>query len=163
MATQLAREVGAHVIGTGRATAVRRRSTSAPTSSSTSRTTPWKSWRALIWCSIVLGGDIRSGREPDPNRRNAGDRHRAAEARPGDGLAIDFVVVSDRAQLSEIARRVRDGRLRTNIGKIATLDGAVAAFNPTERIKGKTSSAFVREDSGPRTVVLVVRTKGSVC
>ena len=60
------------------------------------------------------------------------------EARPADGLAIDFVVESDRAQLSEIVRRVRDGRLRTNIGNVATLDDAVAALNSTERRKGKT-------------------------
>jgi len=60
------------------------------------------------------------------------------EARPADGLAIDFVVESDRAQLGEIVRRVRDGRLRTVIGHVATLDDAVAAFNPTERVKGKT-------------------------
>ena len=60
------------------------------------------------------------------------------EARPADGLTIDFVLVPDRAQLSEIVQRVRDGRLRTNIGNIATLDDAVAAFNPTERISGKT-------------------------
>ena len=60
------------------------------------------------------------------------------EARPADGLAIDFVVVPDRAQLSEIVRRARDGRVRTNIGNVATLDDAVAAFNPKERIKGKT-------------------------
>jgi NADPH:quinone reductase-like Zn-dependent oxidoreductase len=53
-------------------------------------------------------------------------------------LAVDFVVVSDRAQLGEIAQRVRDGRLRTNIGQIADLDDAVAAFNPTEQVKGKT-------------------------
>jgi hypothetical protein len=33
---------------------------------------------------------------------------------------------------------VRDGRLRTNIGTIATLDDAVAAFNPTKRRSGKT-------------------------
>jgi NADPH:quinone reductase-like Zn-dependent oxidoreductase len=46
--------------------------------------------------------------------------------------------VSDRAQLSEIVRRVRDGRLRTNIGNVSTLDDAVAAFNPTKRINGKT-------------------------
>jgi hypothetical protein len=60
------------------------------------------------------------------------------EARPADGLAVDFVVVSDRTQLSEVVRRVRDGRLRTVIGNVASLDDAVAAFNPTERIKGKT-------------------------
>ena len=60
------------------------------------------------------------------------------EARPAYGLAIDFVVVSDRAQLSEIVRRVRDGRLRTNIGNVSTLNKAVAAFNSTERRSGKT-------------------------
>ena len=67
-----------------------------------------------------------------------GDHRGPTEARPADGLAIDFVVVSDRAQLSQIVQRVRDGRLRTNIGNIATLDDAVAAFNRTERRKGKT-------------------------
>jgi len=60
------------------------------------------------------------------------------EARPADAVAVDFVVESDRAQLSEIVQRVRDGRLRTNIGAVSTLDDAVAAFNPTTRIKGKT-------------------------
>ena len=60
------------------------------------------------------------------------------EARPANGLVVDFVVESDRAQLSEIVQRVRDGRLRTNIGNVSTLDDAVAAFNRTERRKGKT-------------------------
>jgi len=60
------------------------------------------------------------------------------EERPANGLAIDFVVESDRAQLREIVQRVRDGRLRTNIGTVSTLDDAVAAFNRTERRKGKT-------------------------
>jgi hypothetical protein len=60
------------------------------------------------------------------------------EARPADGLAVDFVVESDRAQLSAIVQRVRDGGLRTNIGNVSTLDDAVAAFNRTERHKGKT-------------------------
>ena len=59
------------------------------------------------------------------------------EASPADGLAVDFVVKSDRAQLSEIVQRVRDGRLRTNIGNVSTLDDAVAALNPTERRSGK--------------------------
>src|SRR5699024_9760399 len=54
------------------------------------------------------------------------------------GHAIDFVVEADRAQLSEIVQRGRDGRLRTNIGAVATLDDAVATFNSTERRSGKT-------------------------
>ena len=73
------------------------------------------------------------------------------EARPRDGLAVDFVVESDRAQLSEIAQRVRDGRLRTNIGTVATLQDAVAALNPAERINGKTSH--------PRSSVRTLRDK----
>jgi NADPH:quinone reductase-like Zn-dependent oxidoreductase len=53
-------------------------------------------------------------------------------------VAIDFVVEADRAQLGEIVQRVRDGRLRTNIGTVADLDDAVAALNPTGRNNGKT-------------------------
>jgi len=87
----------------------------------------------------VIGGDIQ--------KRSAGLIRAGGtlvtvvgppEARPTDGLAIDFVVESNRAQLGEIVQRVRDGRLRTNIGEVATLDDAVAALNPTERRKGKT-------------------------
>jgi hypothetical protein len=35
-------------------------------------------------------------------------------------------------------QRVRDGRLQTNIGTVASLNNAVGAFNSTERRKGKT-------------------------
>ena len=69
------------------------------------------------------------------------------EARPSGGLTIDFVVVPDRAQLSELVQRVRVGRLRTNIGNVAALDDAVAAFNRTKRIKGKTIIRVHPEDS----------------
>jgi NADPH:quinone reductase-like Zn-dependent oxidoreductase len=61
-----------------------------------------------------------------------------AEARPADGLAVDFVVESVPSQLAQIVDRVRDGRLRTHIGTVATLDDAVPALNPTGRRKGKT-------------------------
>lgn len=61
-----------------------------------------------------------------------------SEVRPVDGLAIDFVVEADRAQLTEIVERVRDGRLRTNIGTVAPLADAVAAFSPSMRRTGKT-------------------------
>jgi NADPH:quinone reductase-like Zn-dependent oxidoreductase len=66
------------------------------------------------------------------------------EARPANGVAVDFVVESDRAQLSEIVQRVRDGRLRTLIDNVSSLDDAVAAFNRTERRKGKTIIATNR-------------------
>jgi hypothetical protein len=79
------------------------------------------------------------------------------EARPSGGLTIDFVVVPDRAQLSEVVQRARDGRLRTNIGNVAALDEAVAAFNPTERRNGKTIIRVRPEDSGraSRSALLV--------
>jgi NADPH:quinone reductase-like Zn-dependent oxidoreductase len=60
------------------------------------------------------------------------------EARPAEGIAVDFVVEADRAQLGELATRVREGRLRTRIGRVADLDGAVEAFNAPERASGKT-------------------------
>jgi hypothetical protein len=67
------------------------------------------------------------------------------EARPADGLAIDFVVVSDRVQLGEIAQRVRDGRVRTNIRQVAP---STMPSPPSTRLSGsreRRSSAFVRE------------------
>ncbi|MGE5600744.1 MAG: zinc-binding dehydrogenase, partial [Pseudomonadota bacterium] len=87
----------------------------------------------------VIGGDI--GKRSAGLIRTGGTLVSIVgptEAWPPDGLAVDFVVESDRAQLSAIVQRVRDGRLRTNIGNVSTLDDAVAAFNRTERIKGKT-------------------------
>ncbi|HEX7425965.1 MAG TPA: NADP-dependent oxidoreductase, partial [Mycobacterium sp.] len=60
------------------------------------------------------------------------------EGRPTDGLAVDFVVEPNRTELGEIVQRLRDGRLRTNIGTTASLDNAVAALNSTERRNGKT-------------------------
>ena len=100
-------------------------------------TTPWKT-SAVELVFDVIGGDIQ--------KRSAGVIRAGGtlvsvvgptEARPDDGLAVDFVVESDRGQLGEIVQRVRDGRLRTNIGNISTLDDAVAALNTTDRRKGK--------------------------
>ncbi|MDQ0381553.1 molecular chaperone GroES [Amycolatopsis thermophila] len=38
----------------------------------------------------------------------------------------------------EIVGRVRDGRLRTHIGTVVSLDDALPALTPTERRRGKT-------------------------
>src|SRR3546814_13122342 len=86
----------------------------------------------------VIGGEIgaRSARLVRPGGKLvtiAGP----TEARPDDGLTIDFVVLPDRAQLREIIQRVRDGRLRTKLGAVAPLDDDIAAYNPTERRPGQ--------------------------
>ena len=139
MVTQLAREFGAYVIGTGRSAD---RQTALDFGAQEFVALDNDELAAVDGVDLVfdvIGGDIQ--------KRSAGLVRAGgtlvsvvgpAEARPADGLAIDFVVESDRAQLREIVQRVRDGRLRTNIGTVATLDDAVAALNPTERRKGKT-------------------------
>jgi NADPH:quinone reductase-like Zn-dependent oxidoreductase len=139
MVTQLAREAGAYVIGTGR-TADRQTALDFGAKEFVDlENDALEDVGGVDLVFDVIGGDI--GKRSTGLIRTGGTLVTIAgppEARPADGLAVDFVVVPDRAQLSEVVRRVRDGRLRTIIGNVSTLDDAVAAFNPTERIKGKT-------------------------
>jgi NADPH:quinone reductase-like Zn-dependent oxidoreductase len=139
MVAQLAREAGAHVIGTGR-TADRQRALDFGAREFVGlENDALEDVGRVDLVFDVIGGDI--GKRSARLVRAGGTLVSVvgpSETRPDDGLAIDFVVEADRAQLSEIVRRVRDGRLRSNIGKISTLDDAVAAFNSKERINGKT-------------------------
>jgi NADPH:quinone reductase-like Zn-dependent oxidoreductase len=139
MVTQLAREAGAYVIGTGRAADRQRALDFGANEFVDLETDALEDVGAVDRVFAVIGGDIatRSARLIRPGGILVSVVG-PLEARPADGLAIDFVVESDRAQLTEIVQRVRDGRLRTNIGTVATLDDAVAALNPTERVTGKT-------------------------
>lgn len=139
MVTQLAREAGAYVIGTGRAADRQTALDFGAQEFVDLGNDTLEDVGGVDLVFDVIGGDIgaRSARLV----RSGGTLVSVVgptEARPTDGLAIDFVVESDRAQLSEIVQRVRDGRLRTNIGTVATLDEAVATFNSTERRTGKT-------------------------
>ncbi|MFL5551593.1 MAG: NADP-dependent oxidoreductase [Gemmatimonadaceae bacterium] len=137
--TQLAREFGAYVIGTGRAAARQ----------------PALDFGAKEFVDLdkdtledvgevdlvfdMIGSDV--GKRSARLVRAGGTLVSVvgpSEARPEDGRAVDLVVESDRVQLTEIVQRVRDGRLRTNIGTVSTLDDAVAAFNTTARRPGKT-------------------------
>jgi len=139
MATQLAREYGAYVIGTGRAAHRQTALDFGAQEFIELENDALEDVGGVDLVFDVFGGDI--GKRSAGLVRAGGTLVTVAgppEARPADGLAVDFVVVSDRAQLGEIVQRVGDGRLRTNIGQVATLDDAVAAFNPTERINGKT-------------------------
>ena len=139
MATQFARDAGAYVIGTGRAAGRQTALDFGAQEFVDLDNDALEDVGEVDLVFDVIGGDI--------TKRSAGVIRAGGtlvtvtgptEARPAGGLTIDFVVVPDRAQLNEIVRRLRDGRLRTNIGNVSTLDAAVAAFNRTERIKGKT-------------------------
>jgi NADPH:quinone reductase-like Zn-dependent oxidoreductase len=139
MVTQLAREAGAHVIGTGRAADRQKALDFGALEFVDLDSDRLEDVGGVDLVFDVIGGEIgkRSGRLI----RAGGTLVSVvgpSEARPDDGRAIDFVVESDRAQLTEIVERVRDGRLRTNIGTVATLADAIAAFNSTKRRSGKT-------------------------
>jgi NADPH:quinone reductase-like Zn-dependent oxidoreductase len=139
MVTQLAHEFGAHVIGTGRE---RDRQKALDLGANEFVDLDNEAVEDIGGVDLVfdlIGGEI--GKRSARLVRSGGAVVSVVgpvEEPPADGRAIDFVVEADRAQLREIVQRVRDGRLRTNVGTVATLDDAVAAFNSTERRPGKT-------------------------
>jgi NADPH:quinone reductase-like Zn-dependent oxidoreductase len=139
MVTQLAREAGAYVIGTGRAADRQKALEFGSHEFVDLENDTLEDIGGVDLVFDVIGGDIqeRSAALIRPGGTLVTVTGLGG-ARPRDGLAVDFVVESDRAQLTEIAQRVRDGRLRPNIGDVSSLDDAVAALNPTERRKGKT-------------------------
>ena len=139
MVTQLAREAGAHVIGTGRAADRRKALDFGAAEFVDLDNDSLEDVGEVDLVLDVIGGDIQ--------KRSVGLVRSGGtlvtivgppEARPVDGRAIDFVVEADRGQLGEIVERVRDGRLQTNVGKVATLDAAVATFTAGDRTTGKT-------------------------
>ena len=139
MVTQLARAIGAYVIGTGRAADRQSALDFGANEFVDLDNEVLEDVGGVDLVFDLIGGDV--GKRSARLVRAGGTLVSIvgpSEARPADGLAIDFVVESDRAQLGEIVQRVRDGRLRTNIGTVSTLDDAVAAFNSTERRPGKT-------------------------
>src|SRR5438445_5980494 len=132
MVTQLAHEAGAYVIGTGRAADRQKALDFGAQEFVDLDNDALEDVGEVDLVFDVIGGEIQ---------KRSADLIRAGgtlvtivgppEAQPADGLAIDFVVEPDRARLTEILQRGRDGRLRTNIGNVATLDDAVAALNRT--------------------------------
>jgi len=138
MVTQLAREAGAYVIGTGRAADRQKVIGFGAHEFVDLENDVLEDAGGVDLVFDVIGGDVQ--------KRSAGMVKAGGtlvsvvgpvEVRPADGLAVDFVVEADRAQLGEIVQRVRDGRLQVNIGITASLDDALAALNPNGRRKGK--------------------------
>src|SRR6476659_5941787 len=125
MVTQLAHEAGAYVIGTGRAADRQKALDFGAQEFVDLDNDALEDVGEVDLVFDVIGGEIQ---------KRSADLIRAGgtlvtvvgppEARPADGLAVDFVVEADRAQLTEVVQRIRDGRLRTNIGTVAALDDA---------------------------------------
>lgn len=139
MVAQLARDAGAHVIGTGRAGDRDRSLEFGVAEFVDLDNDTLEDVGEVDLVFDVIGGEIQ--------KRSAGLIRPGGtlvsivgpvERQPTDGHAVDFVVEADRAQLSEIAERVREGRLRPNIGTVATFADAIDALNPTGRTQGKT-------------------------
>src|SRR6476646_5779711 len=121
MASQLARQAGAYVIGTGRADGRQTALDFGAQEFVDLDNDALEDVGAVDLVFDVIGGDI--GKRSAGLIRAGGTLVTVTgptDARPSGGLTIDFVVVPDRAQLSELAQRVRDGRLRTNIGNVST-------------------------------------------
>jgi NADPH:quinone reductase-like Zn-dependent oxidoreductase len=139
MVTQLAREAGAYVIGTGRTVDRQKALDFGAHEFVDLGSDTLEDIGEVDVVFDVIGGEIqeRSARLIRPGGTLITVTGMAGE-RPREGRSVDFVVESIPAQLTEVVQRVRDGRLRTNIGDVADLDDAVAALNPAERRKGKT-------------------------
>jgi NADPH:quinone reductase-like Zn-dependent oxidoreductase len=133
------REAGAYVIGTGRAADCQKTLDFGAAEFADLDNDALEDVGGVDLVFDVIGGEIQTR---SAGLIRAGGTLVTVVGRPrrGPPTAWQSTSLSSpvRAQPTEIVQRVRDGRLRTNIGNVATLDAAVAALNPTERISGKT-------------------------
>jgi NADPH:quinone reductase-like Zn-dependent oxidoreductase len=139
MVTQLAAEAGAHVIGSGRAADREKALDLGAQEFVDLDNDALEDVGEVDLVFDVIGGEVQQ--RSAALIKGGGTLVSVVgpvEAYPADGRAVDFVVEADRAQLSDLALRVSEGRLRTNIGITAAIDDAVAIFNSGGRLKGKT-------------------------
>lgn len=139
IAAQLAHEVGAFVIGTGR-TADRDQAFALGVDTFLDlETEKLEDAGEVDVVFDVIGGDILA--RSAALVRDGGTLVTIAappEVLPRNGNAVFFVVEPDRSQLIDLATRVRDGRLTPIVGAVRPLAEAVAAFAPDKRTPGKT-------------------------
>ncbi|MFF8359945.1 NADP-dependent oxidoreductase [Streptomyces chartreusis] len=139
IAVQLAREAGARVIATGRAAD---RDTALGLGADTFIDLQAQKLEDAGEVDVVfdvIGGEILE--RSTALVRAGGTLVTIAEpvtVHPHDGRAIFFVVEPDRARLTDLAERLRDGRLKPIIGAVRTLAEATSAFTPDKRTPGKT-------------------------
>ena len=139
IAVQLAREVGARVIGTGRAGDRDRALELGAHTFLDLDTEKLEDAGEVDVVFDVIGGEILT--RSAALVRAGGTLVTIAEppkTQPHDGRALFFLVEPDRARLADLAARVRDGRLKPLVGAVLPLAEAAAAFAPGKRIPGKT-------------------------
>ncbi|MFG2361307.1 NADP-dependent oxidoreductase [Streptomyces mirabilis] len=139
IAVQLAREVGARVIGTGRATG---RDTALALGVDTFldlQADKLEDAGAVDVVFDVIGGEILN--RSTALVRAGGTLVTIAQpptVQPEDGRSVFFVVEPDRNRLADLAQRLRDGRLKPIVGAVRPLAEAPDAFAPERRTAGKT-------------------------
>jgi NADPH:quinone reductase-like Zn-dependent oxidoreductase len=139
MVVQLARELGARVIGTGRAAdreAVLGLGADAFVDLKADRLEEVGEVDVVF---DVIGGEVLE--RSAPLVRAGGTLVTIVgppKVRPADGRVIFFVVEPDRLQLADLAERVRSGRLKPIIGAVRPLAEAPSVFAPGRRVSGKT-------------------------
>lgn len=139
IAVQLAREAGARVVGTGRSAD---RDIVLGLGAHTFldlEADPWEDSGQVDVVFDVIGGDIldRSAALVRAGGTLVTIAH-PPTVRPADGRAVFFVVEPDRARLSDLAGRLRDGRLEVRVGAVRPLAEAPSAFAPRHRVSGRT-------------------------
>lgn len=137
IAVQLAQEVGARVVGTGRS--ADRDTVLGLGAHAFLEADRLEDAGQVDVVFDVIGGDIldRSAALVRPG----GTLVTIAQpptVRPDEGRTLFFVVEPDRARLADLAQRLRDGRLRVQVGAVRPLAEAVDAFAPKQRVPGRT-------------------------
>ncbi|MEU7843677.1 NADP-dependent oxidoreductase [Micromonospora sp. NPDC049114] len=150
IAIQLAREVGAHVIGTGRADD---RDLALSLGARAFVDLDADDLRDVGEVDVVLdviGGEIL--RRSTELVRPGGTLVTIATpptVQPKDGRAIFFVVEPDRVRLADLADRVRAGRLKPIVSAVRPLSEAASAFVRQRRTPGKTIIQVTQEQGMP--------------
>ncbi|MEV0074743.1 NADP-dependent oxidoreductase [Amycolatopsis sp. NPDC050768] len=139
IAVQLAREVGARVIGTGRAADRERMLELGADTFLDVQSERLEDVGEVDVVFDMIGGDVHA--RSAALVRAGGTLVTIAmppQVRPADGRAVFFVVEPDRVRLADLAERVRSGRLKPIIGTVVPLAEARAAFTSGVRTPGKT-------------------------
>jgi NADPH:quinone reductase-like Zn-dependent oxidoreductase len=150
IAVQLARELGARVIGTGRAAD---KDTALGLGADEFVDLQGDRLEKVGEVDVVfdvIGGEVLERSAPLVRAGGALLTIVAPpKSQPAGRRAVFFVVEPDRKRLADLAERVRSGRLKPIVGAVRPLEQAPAAFAPDRRVSGKTIIRVAEDGSIP--------------